>query len=140
MGGLREAGALDQVAALLARDPATQVTLDDPGDVADLVGGLREAGALDQVAALGDRVATQVTLDDPFGVVYLLGELRKAGADDQVAALLTRDPDTKIALDDPGGVASPTDRVAGGRSRRPGNRAGRPIPGRRYVRPFLADR
>ena len=41
----REAGAQDQAAALLARDPAAHVALDDPEGVAWLLGSLREAGA-----------------------------------------------------------------------------------------------
>ena len=49
---LREAGASDAVAALLARDPAGHASLDDPGAVAELLEELREAGAGDAVTAL----------------------------------------------------------------------------------------
>jgi hypothetical protein len=49
---LRAAGAHDQAAALLARDPAAHAALDNPYAVAGLLGGLRAAGAHDQAAAL----------------------------------------------------------------------------------------
>ena len=53
---LREAGAHEQAAALLARDPAAHAALDDPGGVAYLLLTLRRAGAHEQAAALADRV------------------------------------------------------------------------------------
>ncbi|CAM5416926.1 hypothetical protein GCM10010329_79630 [Streptomyces spiroverticillatus] len=53
---LREAGAREPVTALLARDPATQVSLDDPYNVAGLLGELREAGAQEQLTALTERL------------------------------------------------------------------------------------
>jgi hypothetical protein len=56
LGSLREAGAHEQAAALLARDPAAQAALDDPGAVASLLGSLREAGAHEQAAALACRL------------------------------------------------------------------------------------
>ena len=49
LGRLRGAGARDQAAALLARDPAAHVSLDSPYGVAVLLGRLRGAGAHDQV-------------------------------------------------------------------------------------------
>jgi hypothetical protein len=94
---LRLAGAQDQAAALLARDPAARVSLDDPGGVARLLGALREAGAQDQAAALLARdPAARVSFDNPGGVAWLLhelllrSELRLAGAQDQAAALADR--------------------------------------------------
>ena len=54
---LREAGAQDQVTALLARDPAAHAALEDPAAVASLLLGLREAGAQDQVTALAAGAA-----------------------------------------------------------------------------------
>ena len=50
--GLRAAGAGDAVTTLLARDPAGQASLDDPGAVAALLRALRAAGAGDAVRAL----------------------------------------------------------------------------------------
>ena len=78
---LREAGAQEQAAALLARDPAAHVSLDDPGGVARLLGVLREAGAQEQAAALLARdPAAHVSLDYLGDVAFLLGSLRLAGA------------------------------------------------------------
>ena len=104
---LREAGADEQAAALLARDPAARAALDNPHDVASLLDVLREAGADEQAAALLARdPAAHAALDDPYGVARLLSSLREAGADEQAAALLARDPAAHAALDDPYGVAS----------------------------------
>ena len=83
-----------QAAALLARDPAAHVSLDDPGGVAVLLGSLRGAGAHDQAAALLARdPAAHVSLDSPEGVAVLLDRLREAGAHDQAAALTNRLPE-----------------------------------------------
>jgi len=101
LSALREAGATDQVTALLARDPAAHAALDDLGAVADLLSELREAGATDQVAALAGRAAAHAALDDPRDMALLLSALRQAGAADQVSALLARDPAAHAALDDP---------------------------------------
>ena len=57
LGGLRAAGAEQQVTVLLARDPAARVSLDDPFGVAILLGRLREAGAHEQAAALAARLS-----------------------------------------------------------------------------------
>jgi len=93
LDALREAGAADQVAALLARDPAAHAALEDPGRVAFLMDRLREAGAADQVAALLARdPAGHVALEDPSRVGVLLDRLWEAGAADQVAALAARLP------------------------------------------------
>ena len=52
---LREAGAHEQAAALLARDPAAHTALDDPGEVARLLDRMRQ-GAHEQAAALIGRL------------------------------------------------------------------------------------
>ena len=105
LDSLREAGADEQVAALLARDPAAHVSPDDPYSVAFLLDSLREAGADEQVAALLARdPAAHVGLDDPRGIGLMLDSLQKAGADEQVAALLARDPAAHVSLDDPRGI------------------------------------
>jgi uncharacterized protein YidB (DUF937 family) len=97
---LREAGAEEQAAALLRRDPAAHVSLDDPAAVAGLLDRLREAGAEEQAAALLRRdPAAHVSLDNPAGVAWLLGRLREAGAGEQAAALLRRDPAAHVSLD-----------------------------------------
>jgi hypothetical protein len=111
LGSLQEAGADEQAAVLLARDPAVHVALDDPACVARLLDRLREAGADEQAAALAARAAAHAPLDDPWGVAYLLGSLQEAGADEQAAVLLARDPAVHVALDDPAGVARLLDRL-----------------------------
>ena len=102
---LRAAGAQDQAAALLARDPAAHVSLGDPAAVADLLASLRKAGAQDQAAALADRAAAHLSLGDPGAVATLLASLQVAGAEDQAAVLLARDPAAHVALGDPRAVA-----------------------------------
>ena len=96
---LREAGAQDQAAALLDRDPAAHAALDDPRAVADLLDSLREAGAQDQAAALAGRAA-HVSLDSPFGVIELLDWMREATAQDHTAELAA----AYVSLDDPPAV------------------------------------
>ena len=70
--------------------------------------------------------AARARLDDPGAVADLLGGLREAGARKQAAALLARDPAAHVSLDDPGGVAMPAGRPAGGGRGRAGRRAGQP--------------
>ena len=78
---LRAAGAHEEAAALLARDPAAHAPLDDPYAVAGLLDSLREAGAHQQAAALLARdPAAHAPLDDPYAVAGLLDSLREAGA------------------------------------------------------------
>jgi uncharacterized protein YidB (DUF937 family) len=106
LDSLREAGAAEQVTALLARDPAGHADLGDPGGVAALLGRLREAGATEQVTALLARSpAGHADLGDPRGVAALLDRLREAGAAEQAAVLLARDPAGRADLRVPRGVA-----------------------------------
>jgi hypothetical protein len=51
-----QAGAHEQAAALLARDPAAHATLDDPHGVPRLLDRLRQAGAHERAAALASRL------------------------------------------------------------------------------------
>ena len=104
LDSLREAGAHEQAAALLARDPAAHAPLDAPGRVASLVDSLRVAGADEQAAALAGRAAAHAPLDDPGRVASLVDSLRVAGADEQAAALAGRAA-AHAPLDDPDGVA-----------------------------------
>ena len=102
---LRKAGAADQAAALLARNPAAHASLDHPYAVARLLQELREAGAADQAAALLARnPAAHASLDHPYAVAELVQELREAGAADQAAALAARAA-AHTSLDNPGAVA-----------------------------------
>ncbi|MGW2716547.1 hypothetical protein [Streptomyces sp. NPDC001492] len=103
---LREAGAQDQVNALLARDPATHVSLNAPYSVYLLLIAFEQEGAQDQVTTLLARgLTTHMPLDNPAHVADLLDFLRKAGAQDQVDILLARDPATHVSLDTPYTVA-----------------------------------
>jgi hypothetical protein len=93
LDSLLEAEAQEQIATLLARDPAAHTPLDDPESVAILLDSLLEAGAQEQVATLLARdPATHTPLDDPHGAAMLLDKLQKAGAEEQVATLVTRLP------------------------------------------------
>ena len=128
LDSLQRMGVQEQVAALLARDPAAHVSLDNPLAVKGLLDSLREAGANEQAAALADRAAAahvsldwqddagfyvptldrdpaHVSLDDTGAVAWLLDSLRRAGADEQAAALLARDPGAHVSLGSPGAVA-----------------------------------
>jgi hypothetical protein len=105
LNSLRQAGADEQAAALLARDPAAHAALDDPAAVAGLLFSLRQAGADEQAAALLARdPAAHAALDNPDAVALLLNGLRTAGAGEQAAALLARDPAAHAALDNLLGV------------------------------------
>ena len=66
LDSLREAGAHEQAAALLARDPAAHAALNNPAAVAKLLDRLRKAGAHDQATALAGRAAAHATLDHPL--------------------------------------------------------------------------
>jgi hypothetical protein len=98
LDSLREAGAHDQVGALLARNPAAHAPLDDPYRAVGLLDSLHKAGAHDQAAALAARLVTYVPLADPGRVASLLRSLRETGAREQVAALLARDPAAHAVL------------------------------------------
>ncbi len=110
LGILRAAGAHEQAAALLARDPAAHAALDEPRGVARLLNELRRADAGEQAAALADRAAAHAALDNPRGVALLLGSLREAGADEQAAALADRAA-AHASLDNPYGVARMLDEL-----------------------------
>ena len=100
LGALREAGADEQAAALLARDPAAHASLNKPAAVTELLGALRKAGADEQAAILLARDhAAHASLDDPWAVDKLLNALWEAGADEQAAALAARAA-TQASLDD----------------------------------------
>ena len=127
---LRAAGADEQAAVLLARDPAAHAALGDPGAVASLLGRLRAAGAREQAAVLLARdPAAHAALDDPRGVAFLLGSLREAGADEQAAALAGRAA-AHAALGDPRGVARLLGSLRRGGRGRAGRRAAGSGPGR----------
>jgi uncharacterized protein YidB (DUF937 family) len=87
---LQEAGATEQIAALLARDPAVHANLNDPYAVAQLLRALRRAGGTEQVGVLADRAAAHANLNNPYAVARLLRALRVAGLAGQVETLTAR--------------------------------------------------
>jgi hypothetical protein len=103
LDALREAGADDQIAVLLARDPAAQVKLDDSRAVARLLKALRDAGAHDQVISLAARAVAHEWPEAPWDFARLLDALRDAEADDQVVRLARRA--AGVSVDDPSAVA-----------------------------------
>ena len=90
LSNLRAAGAEEQIAALLARDPASCVSLGNPRAAAMLLGELRRLSAGEQLTALATRIAAECTVEDPFAAGWLLEELRTAGAVEQFTTLATR--------------------------------------------------
>ena len=97
---LHDAGAHEQAASLLERDPAAQAAIDNPYATARLLDALQRVGAGDQIAALAARAATHVALDNPYATARLLDALQRVGAGDQIAALAARAA-THVALDNP---------------------------------------
>ena len=102
---LQDAGAEEQVAVLLDRNPAERAVLDNSEAVARLLNALREADAGDQANVLARRAAAGIPLDNPFGVLSVLGALWQAGAGDQASILASRAAAGTL-FDNPGGVMS----------------------------------
>ncbi|MFB8760687.1 hypothetical protein [Streptomyces nigra] len=103
---MREVGTQEQVAALLARDPAAHANLENPGRVAHLLGSMRKVGAQEQVAALVARdPAAHVNLGNSYGVAALLDQLWATGARNQATALAVRAAE-RLFDDEPSAVAA----------------------------------
>jgi uncharacterized protein YidB (DUF937 family) len=83
---------------------AAQVTLDDPGNVAELLTNMREAGAREELTGVAERAAAHVPLNDPFKVAKLLESLTGIGLQEQVTVLRERAA-ALAALDNPAAVA-----------------------------------
>jgi hypothetical protein len=103
LGRLRGFGAGEQVATLLARDPAAHASLDYLHGVDWLLDVLVEVGAEEQAAALAARAAAHAPLDHSDEVATLLGVLVEVGTEEQAATLAARAA-THLPLDDPGMV------------------------------------
>ncbi|MFI9245905.1 hypothetical protein ACIGXF_25805 [Streptomyces sp. NPDC053086] len=94
------------ITAVLDRDPANQVDLEDPGAVAELLSAMRRVDAFPQITALLDRnPASHVALENPAAVAKLLDTLWYVKAYAQVTALLDRDPSAEADCEDPYAVA-----------------------------------
>ncbi|MGW7646902.1 hypothetical protein [Streptomyces bobili] len=88
--GLRKAEATSLVRAVLTRDPAATVSVDDPQWVVWLLDELRKLQAHEQIRTLARRAAEETPLDDPDAVQYLLDNLTQAGTFEQFIALAER--------------------------------------------------
>ena len=104
LDSLREAGAEEQAAALLARDPAAHAPLDDPHAVAGLLDSLREAGAQSRSPRWPSRAAAHVALDDPGARGRAAGQ-PAGGGRGGAGHRAGRPAAAHVALDDPGAVA-----------------------------------
>ncbi|MFH8698966.1 hypothetical protein [Streptomyces chartreusis] len=89
---LRVAGALEQVDALLARNPAAHATLDDPYAVTRLLDTLRVARAREQVDALQARSHSHVAVEGPAAAARPLRSRRVARPQEQAAPLAVQFP------------------------------------------------
>jgi len=102
---LQEAGAGQQVAELLERNPAAHVGIDDVHDVIKLVDALVKAGSQPQAQMLLYRATRCLALDEPRSVARFLDELGRRRAHHHIGNLLSRDPAAHAALDDMADVA-----------------------------------
>jgi len=100
LDSLREARADEQVAALLARDPAAQIDIRGAFGLTWLLDSLRAAGAEEQAAVLARRIVAEFDLRDTSGVVWLLERLRATKAHEHLAALLARNPAAQVDIGD----------------------------------------
>ncbi|MFI5066435.1 MAG: hypothetical protein ACHP9Z_20995 [Streptosporangiales bacterium] len=114
---LHELSAHEQIAALLARDPATRVTVEDPAAVAKLIRAADRARfrmpktqqqvVVQQVTTLASRAAGNVSLHETAGLAEFIHVLDHISwTREQLTILLDRDPGSHAAIDDPGAVAS----------------------------------
>ncbi|MFC4054129.1 hypothetical protein ACFOY4_30930 [Actinomadura syzygii] len=102
---LDRAQASAQTAVLLARDPATHVSLEDPAAVARLLARLVALGHRDQASVLAQRAVVDIPLHDPNLVAVLLDNLRGPGLANHRIAVLGRSPATQVSLNEPAAVA-----------------------------------
>lgn len=87
---LHEMGAYDQLAVLLARNPAANADVTYPDSVVALLDSLHSLGAGDQVTALAERAAADVGLGFLPDVTKLLNRLQELRLRDQATALAQR--------------------------------------------------
>lgn len=103
---LQDAGARQQLAVLLARDPAARVSFKDTESIAFLAGRLAEAGAAGQLTTLAARVAQSFPAGDPEAAARFTRGLANWGVDNRQAVVaLTSDLVAHADLGDPRFVA-----------------------------------
>ena len=94
---LRDTGAQDQVAALVARAIA-HASFDDPYHTAYLLQVLHDSGVGTHFAAVADCAVAQASLEDPDSVARFLEVLQATGADQHLNAFIARNPAAHVAL------------------------------------------
>jgi hypothetical protein len=99
-----QAGAEEAVDILLARDPASGVSIDDPGDVAAFLRELAEVSRDATAHLLARDPGGHAALGNSHDVAYLVEELQAAG-DDAAAARLACRAAQGISLTDAGDLA-----------------------------------
>ena len=92
LDSLRQAGAHEQAAALLARDPPPTPPSTTRAAWPGCWTACGRRARTSRPPRWPARAAAHVALDDPGDVARLLDSLRQAGAHEQAAALLARDP------------------------------------------------
>jgi hypothetical protein len=103
---LQDAGLGQQLAVLLARDPAAHVSVKEPESIAFLAGRLAELGAADQLAILAARVKQSFPAGDPEAAARLSSGFATWGMDNRQAVVaLTSDLVAHADLGDPRVVA-----------------------------------
>ena len=102
---LRETGANEPIATVLAQDPASKATLNEPYGVALLLKEFQEVEADDQIAILLTRDPLSHAAVDDLSAAYLFDPLQEAGRSDQIAAFLARGYPSGVVIDDPAAVA-----------------------------------
>lgn len=97
---LREVGAEDVLAALVARDPGAHVALDDVSGAIALMEGLWYAGATEQADEVAANAADNVVFDDALVLARLVDVLAFMGSKRSLDVLLGRDLAARVSLDD----------------------------------------
>ena len=127
LDSLREAGAHEQAATLLARDPAARAALDNPYNVALLLDRLREAGAASRPPRwpAGPPPTPPSTTRTAWPACWTAcGRRARTSRPPRWPARAA----AHAPLDDPAGVAMPAGQPAGGGRARAGRRAAGPRP------------
>jgi uncharacterized protein YidB (DUF937 family) len=102
---LRAVDANGAVQALLARDPAGQVSVNHRWEAIELLRALHAAGTAGAVDILAARIVADDSLEDLPSVASLLLALHAAGATDAIHALVARDPARHADPEEPKEVA-----------------------------------
>lgn len=105
MSVLRDVGAKDVLAALIARNPGTRVVPDDVSGARVLMRELWYAGAREQAEELAVNVANNVVFDDALAIAELVKGLDTIKSKRSLDVLLGRGLVAHVSLDDRGAIA-----------------------------------